>query len=239
MELVSASEAARQLGVHPSQITRGIQQGLITDHAPPSFGRPMINVEEAREARSRGLDRSKQRGPQSPLFVEVRAPQPPASAAPDRATPPAAAGAPAGAAAAAAVSAPLTPPPATAPAPAGGQAPASATESPRDDDDARDASYQASRARRESAAATRAEIELAQLRGKTLDRAEVTDVAFRLGQMLREGMETRRVALAQRLVGLDVPAMIVALADADETHLAALADAIVRDLAPEEARVAV
>jgi transposase-like protein len=178
MELVSASEAARRLGVHPSQITRGIQSGLIPNHAPPGLGRPMVDVSEARAARERGLDRSKQRGAAAPLFA------------------------------------------------------------PPDDDEARDPSYQMSRARRESAAAAKAEIELAQLRGKTLDRAEVVDVAFRLGQMLREGMETRRVALVQRLIGLDVAAMISVLADADEMHLAALADAIVRDLAPDEARAA-
>jgi transposase-like protein len=172
MELVSASNAAKRLGVHPSQITRGIQSGLIQDHAPPGLGRPLVDIEQAREARKQGIDRSKQRGP--------------------------------------------------APAP--------------ETDDPRDPTYQVSRARRESAAAAKAEIELAQLRGKTLDRAEVADAAFRLGQMLREAMETRRVALATRLAGLDAPAIISVLADADEAHLTALADAIARDLAPEEVK---
>lgn len=202
MELVSASEAARQLGIHPSQITRGIQSGLIPDHAPAGLGRPMVNVKEAREGRQRGLDRSKQRGLQS-LLLTAEAPD--AAATSDVSN----------------VSGPAPPPDF-----------AAANEDPRDP------TYQVSRARRETAAAAKAEIELAQLRGKTLDRADVVDVAFRLGQMLREAMETRRVSLAQRLVGLDAPAMIAVLAAADEMHLAALADAIARDLAPAEVNVA-
>ncbi len=212
MELVTAAEAARQLGVHPSQITRGIQSGLIPNRAPPNFSRPMVNVDEARTARRGGIDRSKQRGPGAPLFAPG---QPQAEAL--------------GAAAIASTVREMAPPASGMPADA----------EPADADEAvRDPSYQASRARRESAAAAKAEIELAQLRAKTLDRAEVADAAFRLGQMLREGMETRRVALANRLAGLDVAAMIRVLADADAADLTALADAIERELSSEEGRVA-
>jgi hypothetical protein len=211
MELVSATEAARQLGIHASQITRGIQSGLIPTHTVPGVGKLMINVEEAREARQRGLDRSKQRGPQSPLFAVSHAAE---------------------ASAVARESPPLTPVTVVTSVPRAVDEPAAL------DDDARDANYQTARARRESAAATKAEIELAQLRGRTLDRGEVANTAFRLGQMLREGMETRRVALAQSLSGLDVAAMISVLADADESHLAALADVIERKLASEEVAVA-
>ena len=209
MELVSASEAARRLGVDPSQITRGIQSGLIRDHAPPGLGRPIVDVVQAREARQSGLDRSKQRGIRSPLF------------APD--TPPPAAATPA-----------PEPPETVAAAPV---APAARDAAP--EEEGRDPSYQASRARRETAAAEKAEIELAQLRGRTLARAEVMDVALRLGQMPRDALEARRIGLAQRLAGLDVPAMIGVLTDADEALLAALADAIERELVPEEAGVAV
>src|SRR5579859_4109112 len=69
MRLVSGTEAARQLGVHPSQITRGVQSGLIKIHAPDGLGRVLIDVDQARAAREQGLDRSKLRGPRAPLFA--------------------------------------------------------------------------------------------------------------------------------------------------------------------------
>lgn len=194
MELVSASEAARQLGVHRSVITRDIQRGLIPNHAPGGR-RPLVNVAEAREARRQGLDRSKQRGPGAPLFaVEQRNDAP------------------------------------IAPALAGVAAPSAV-----DGEDAggRDPSYQMSRARRESAAAAKAEIELAQIRKETLSRAEVVDAASRLGQMLREGMEARRAALAERLAGLDVFTINKVLADANEALLEGLAGAMEREFAPD------
>jgi hypothetical protein len=175
MELVSISEAARRLGVHRSQITRGVQSGLIHNLAPAGVGRPLIDIEQAREARRRGLDQSKQHAPAPALQLVVN------------------------------------------------------------NDDPRDPNFQESRARRERAAADKAEIELAELRGRTLDRAEVVDTTFQLGQMLREAMEARRAALAQRLAGLDGITMVSVLADADEADLTALADALERKFVPEKA----
>ncbi len=222
MELVTASEAARQLGVHPSQITRGIQSGLIKNHAPPGRSdRPLDQRPGAGSARREqsaawtarscaargrpfaGIDQAAANEPRHLREVATGL----TTAAGGRGS--------------FRRSTPL---------PDGGSA----------DDDERDPSYQVSRARRENAAAAKAEDRTPRpaSRARRPDRAEVVDVAFRLGQMLREGMETRRVALAQRLVGLDLPAMIAVLTDADDMHLGALADAIARDLAPEETRIA-
>jgi hypothetical protein len=49
--LVTASEAARQLRVHPAQITRGVKSGLFRNYGGPGW--PLINVTEARLARER------------------------------------------------------------------------------------------------------------------------------------------------------------------------------------------
>lgn len=57
-ELVGVSEAARQLGVHKSTISRNVTAGIIPNHG--SDDEPLVNVEEAREARDRELDPTKQ-----------------------------------------------------------------------------------------------------------------------------------------------------------------------------------
>ncbi len=179
MNLVGVSEAAAQLGVHPSQIRRNIKSGLIPNRGLP--GRPLVDVDEARYARAKGLDHSKQRGPRAPLFAS------------------------------------------------NGHVSVNGADnqdaSPHDEGET--GTYQDFRSRREAAMAAKAEIELAQLRGELLDRREVADAQFKLGRMLRDGLEMRRPALAQRLmglVGLELGAVMTILADADEAHLTAVAD---------------
>jgi hypothetical protein len=83
------------------------------------------------------------------------------------------------------------------------------------------------------AAATRAQIELATLRGDTLARAELEEAAFAAGQMVREAMEMRRGPLAARIVGLDVGAIVAVLAEADEACLTLAADEIERRFPPQ------
>lgn len=74
-ELVGVNEAARRLGIDPSQVSRQIKAGIIPNRG--TADRPLVDVEEARQARAVGLDRSKQRGPGAPLFA---APSPAAGA---------------------------------------------------------------------------------------------------------------------------------------------------------------
>lgn len=71
--LVGVREAARQLGLNPSTISRQIARGAIPNRG--TADRPMVDMDEARRARAENLDPSKQRGPNSPLFGE--APPPP------------------------------------------------------------------------------------------------------------------------------------------------------------------
>lgn len=66
MTPVTISEAARQLNVHKSTISRQVRDGIIPNRGTDSA--PMVDVDEAKLARASGLDRSKQRGPDSPLF---------------------------------------------------------------------------------------------------------------------------------------------------------------------------
>lgn len=66
LPLVGVSEAARQLGVHKSTISRQVDKGLIPNRGTPD--RPLVNVDEARRARGENLDTSKQRGAGSALF---------------------------------------------------------------------------------------------------------------------------------------------------------------------------
>jgi hypothetical protein len=70
--LVGVSEAARQLGVHKSTISRQVAAGIIPNHGTDA--QPLVDVEEAKRARAEGLDRSKQRGQDAPLFRERRSP---------------------------------------------------------------------------------------------------------------------------------------------------------------------
>jgi hypothetical protein len=73
MTPVGVSEAARQLGVHPSQIRRNLKSGLIPNRGLP--GRPLVDVDEARYARATGLDHSKQRGPSAHVTRSQAAPR--------------------------------------------------------------------------------------------------------------------------------------------------------------------
>lgn len=165
-ELVSATEAARRLGVHPSQITRGIQKGIIPNRGAP--GRPLVDIEEAAAARKANLDHAHRRGATGNVV-------------------------------------------------------------------AIDRSFQSARAKREQAAAEKAEIELKRLRGDTFDRIEVINGCYEIGHMMREALETRRAALAQRLSGLDAAAILAAIAEEDQRYLTSLADAIEDRLAHGEA----
>lgn len=173
---VGVRECARQLGLSHSTISRQLAAGVFRNLGTDKV--PLLLVSEVREARARGLDQSKQRGPEAPLNA-------PPLAAPD--------------------------------APDGGP------------------TYQGARGRREAALAEKAELELKRLRGETLDRAEVTEAAFGVGQMLREALETRRPGLAQRLAGLEPGAILAALQEADEQHLRAFADAVENRFAAPEA----
>lgn len=80
-ELVGVNEAGRRLGIDPGQISRQIKAGIIPNRG--GADRPLVNVDEARQARAVGLDRSKQRGPGAPLFA---APVGPSSAQADNET---------------------------------------------------------------------------------------------------------------------------------------------------------
>ncbi|HEY3909454.1 MAG TPA: hypothetical protein VGM07_06145 [Stellaceae bacterium] len=61
VELVGVNEAGRRLGVDAGQVSRQIKAGIIPNRG--TADRPLVNVDEARQARAIGLDRSKQRGP--------------------------------------------------------------------------------------------------------------------------------------------------------------------------------
>lgn len=65
---VSIREAARQLGIAHSTVSRQVSAGIIPNHGVP--GRPLILVTEARAARAQNLDPSQRRGSRSPLFAE-------------------------------------------------------------------------------------------------------------------------------------------------------------------------
>jgi hypothetical protein len=68
---VSISECARELGVHKSTISRQVAAGIIPNRG--TADEPKVDVAEARRARERGLDRSKQRGEDAPLFSSASA----------------------------------------------------------------------------------------------------------------------------------------------------------------------
>ena len=59
--LVGVRAAARVLEVSHSTVSRQIAAGIIPNHGTDAA--PLVDVDEAREARRRGLDRSKQREP--------------------------------------------------------------------------------------------------------------------------------------------------------------------------------
>jgi len=63
--LVGVREAARQLGVNPSTISRQVAKGIIPNRGTPR--QPMVDLAEARQARATNLDLSKQRGSDSAL----------------------------------------------------------------------------------------------------------------------------------------------------------------------------
>jgi hypothetical protein len=154
--LVGVSEAARQIGVHKSTISRQLAAGIITNRG--SKEKPLVDVEEARRARDRGLDRSKQRGPDSPLFGNSSAIAPADEAEPD-------------------VDGHGAPMPAK---PSGGL------------------DYQKARTAREGYQARLAQIELEQKLGNLLDKGDVVDAFFTMGQRLREVLEQCRLELAAR-----------------------------------------
>jgi hypothetical protein len=190
LDLAGVNEAGRRLGIHGSNISHHLKNGLIPNRGTAE--RPLVDMAELRQARAAGLDRSKQMGPAA---QRLRAAADPAAVVP--LFPDEDQGSPAGA---------------SSPAPPAGPE-----------------TYHSARARREVASAARAEVELARLLGETLDRAEVHDFAFGLGQRLREAMDARRDALVQRLTGLDTGAMTAALAAADDADLIAFADTLERE----------
>ena len=68
-------EAARELGVNPSTVSRQLRAGIIPNRG--SERAPKVLLSEARAARERNLDQSKQRGPESPLFASAGSVAPP------------------------------------------------------------------------------------------------------------------------------------------------------------------
>lgn len=64
--LVGIRECARELGLSHSTVSRQVAAGIIPNRG--TVDAPLVLVSEARDARQRELDRSKQRGAASPLF---------------------------------------------------------------------------------------------------------------------------------------------------------------------------
>ena len=65
--LLGVREAARELGVNPSTVSRQIRAGILPNRG--SERAPKVLLSEARAARERNIDQSKQRGPEAPLFA--------------------------------------------------------------------------------------------------------------------------------------------------------------------------
>ena len=65
--LVGIRECARELGVNASTVSRQVRAGIIPNRGTKDA--PLVLVSEARGARRRNLDQSKQRGPGAPLFA--------------------------------------------------------------------------------------------------------------------------------------------------------------------------
>lgn len=176
--LVGVSEAARQLGVHKSTISRQVAAGIIPNRGTPDA--PLVDVEEAKAARARGLDRSKQRGPDAPLFSASSAIGPaPVAEEDEAATPAAQPGRPTGG-----------------------------------------IDYQKARTAREGYQARLAQLDLEKQLGNLLDKGEVVDAFFTMGQRLRELLEAARLELQGRF-GDEVGA---ALAEHFRTTLKAIAE---------------
>ena len=64
--LLGVREAARELGVNPSTVSRQLRAGILPNRG--SERAPKVCLSEARAARERNLDQSKRRGPEAPLF---------------------------------------------------------------------------------------------------------------------------------------------------------------------------
>lgn len=62
---VGVREAARQLGVNASTVSRQVAAGIIPNHG--TVAAPLIDVDEARRSRDDNLDRSRLRGAGTPL----------------------------------------------------------------------------------------------------------------------------------------------------------------------------
>jgi hypothetical protein len=173
---VGVRAAARALEVNPSTISRQLKDGILRNHG--TAAEPKLLVSEVRADRERHLDRSKQRGPDAPLFNRSGAIEPEAAE----------------------------------PEAEGEGAPAGGVD------------YQKARTAREGFQARIAQIDLEERLGNLLDRGEVVDAFFALGQLLRESMEGRRAGLAARLVGISDPSRIGSiLAEADGALLLGLA----------------
>lgn len=160
---VSLREAARQLGVTHPTISRQIRGGIIPNHG--TLQRPLVNVEEARQAREATLlpekrDNWKAREPVRPIE---------------------------------AASAPAEP-----------------------------SELQKARLATEQARGRKAQIELAQLEGRLLDRAEVHATVFGCARALRAALLALSGRIASDLASLTEPAAVRARLDA--AHRALLDD---------------
>lgn len=170
-KLVGIREAARQLGVNASTISRQVAAGVIPNHG--GDGSPLVDPEEARSARQLNLDPSKRRGVGSPLSLHPT--------------------------------------------------PQDITSSPRG------SGYQVSRAEREGYDAALKRIELEERLRNLLDKGEVTEAAFAIGQVLREMIERRQPTLAARLAGvIDVGTIAAILVEEDRRLLEAIGDEMQR-----------
>lgn len=79
IHLVGVRECARRLGVNASTISRQVAKGIITNRGTPDA--PLIDMATVEAERAAGLDQSKQRGVEAPLFSDRPAAAPSAVAA--------------------------------------------------------------------------------------------------------------------------------------------------------------
>ena len=212
-QLVGVREAARQIGVNASTITRQVQLGIIP--SVPSARGPLIDVAAARQARADNLDPSMRRARResvSPPVVagngERRSP-PPQPPGPGQAQ---------GDLVQRAVAAPAVP---TAAAPA-----------PLSESSRVESTYQVSRAANEAYRAKRAQLEYERELGGVVDRRGAEASGEDIGRALQDALASRREVLAEQLAGLAEPrAVELALEDADRALLATVDRLIARTLA--------
>jgi hypothetical protein len=93
--------------------------------------------------------------------------------------------------------------------------------------------FQSHRSDREKYAAKLAQLEYEERIGTVVAKASVEDAFFELGRMLREGLDRRRVELAETLAGLSgMDAIETAIEDADRALLKRITDDVGKRIEP-------